>query len=167
MRRAESGLESGVINPFIMTRFLVALLSIALFSGCTNYSEVELLGVRDAQLTRFDAKGLAAVVTVEVHNPNPFRIKVMDPDVDLYVNDIALGKAMLDSTIVLLPNSTQLYTVPLHTTFTNGQSGLLPLLLTSALSGSMKLGVKGTVVGKARSLRKRFPFEVEHRVDLR
>jgi hypothetical protein len=31
----------------------------------------------------------------------------------------------------------------------------------------MKLGVKGTVVGRSGLLRKRFPFELEERIDLR
>jgi hypothetical protein len=40
--------------------------------------------------------------------------------------------------------------------------------MTAALGGSVKLGMKGTVVGRAGLfLRKRFPFEVEQRIDLR
>ncbi|MBZ0207720.1 MAG: LEA type 2 family protein [Flavobacteriales bacterium] len=145
---------------------LATLLPIILISGCMSYSEVELVSVRNAELTRFDARGLSATITAEVYNPNNFRINVMDPDMDLYINDVAMGKATLDSTIVLTPNCSCTYTVPLHATFTNGQAGLLPLLLTSALNGTIKLGVKGTVLGKARSLRKRFPFEVEQQIDL-
>ena len=139
-----------------------------LLAGCMSYSDVELVGVQGAQVTRLDASGIAATVTVQVHNPNNYKISVMDPDMDLYVNDVAMGKATLDSTIVLARNSTQTYTIPLHATLANGQSNLLPLLMTAALGGSVKLGVKGTVVGKAGLfLRKRFPFEAEQRIDLR
>lgn len=137
-----------------------------LFTACMDYSEVELLGVREARLTRLDAKGLSATITVEVNNPNDFRIKVTNPDVDLFLNDMPIGKAELDSAVVLAPNSTALYAVPLRANFSEGQ-GMLPLLLGSALSGTMKLGAKGTVEGRAHWLRKRFPFEAEHRIDLR
>ena len=154
-------------KPTFMYKHLLALLTLLLLAGCMSYSAVELVGVQDAQVTRFDATGLSATVTVQVHNPNNYRIKVMDPDMDLYVNDVALGKATLDSTIMLEASSTQAYTIPLHATLANGQAGLLPLLMSTALSGSLKLGVKGTVVGKAGLLRKRFPFEVEQRIDLR
>ena len=131
-----------------------------------SYSDVELVSVQDAQVTRLDGSGIAATVTVQVHNPNNYRISVMDPDMELYVNDVAIGKATLDSTIVLDRNSTHAYTIPLHATLSNGQN-LLPLLMTTALGGSVKLGVKGTVVGKAGLfLRKRFPFEAEQQVDL-
>lgn len=138
---------------------LPALFSIVLLSGCMNYSEVEVLGIQDAQITRFDGSKIAATVTVLVHNPNDYRISLQDPDVDLYVNDAPLGKATLDSTIVLDRNSTRTYTIPLNVTL--NRTGAAPFLLTAALSGSVKLGVKGTVVGKTGLLRKRFPFEVE------
>ncbi|MBP8822720.1 MAG: LEA type 2 family protein [Flavobacteriales bacterium] len=146
--------------------FLPALLLPLLLTGCLNYHEVELLGVRDARLTRMDAKGLSAVINVEVNNPNDFRITVTNPDADLYLNDVAIGKAELDSAVVLAPNSTATYAVPLRADFAEGQ-GVLPLLLGSALSGTMKLGVKGTVEGRARWLRKRFPFEAQHAMNLR
>ncbi|HRO39701.1 MAG TPA: LEA type 2 family protein [Flavobacteriales bacterium] len=147
--------------------FLPILLLALLCTGCMNYSEVELVGVRNARLTRLDAQGLSATITVEVNNPNNYRITLADPDVDLYLNDEVVGKAVLDSAVVLAPKSVALYDVPLRATFTQGKGNPLPLLLGSALGGGLKLGAKGTVVGKARGLRKRFPFEAEQPIDLR
>ncbi|MCC6839480.1 MAG: LEA type 2 family protein [Flavobacteriales bacterium] len=149
-----------------LSRILIGFCAALLLPGCLNYSEVELLGVQQAKLTRLDAQGLSATITVAVNNPNNFRITVTDPDVDLYLNGVAIGKADLDSAVVLAPLSTANYAIPVHTRFTPGQN-MLPLLLGSALSGSLKLGAKGTVEGRARWLRKRFPFEVEHQVELR
>ena len=40
------------------------------------------------------------------------------------------------------------------------------MLIGGALNGEMKLGVKGTVVGRSGALRKRFPFEMEETIDL-
>lgn len=137
-----------------------------LVSGCMHYNEVKLLGVQGAQLTRLDGKGLSVVVLAEVSNPNKYKISLSDPDVDLYLNDRLVGKAMLDSTVVLAANTTRTYRVPLHTDFPQGEN-LLPMLLGGALSGSMKVGAKGSIVAKARLLHKRFPFEAEQQVDLR
>lgn len=150
-----------------MNRHLTALFAIVLLSGCMRYSDVEFVGVQDVQVTRLDATGLSATVTVEVNNPNNYRISVTEPDVDLYINDVAMGKATMDSIVTLDPASSRTYALPLHATFTNGQASLLPLLMTVALSGSVKLGLKGTAVGKAGALRKRFPFEVDQQVDFR
>jgi LEA14-like dessication related protein len=142
------------------------LLPVVLLAGCMSYSEVKLEGVQGVRITRLDAKGISASIQVQVDNPNPYRIKVLDPDVDLYVNDVPLGKAMLDSTIVLEPSGTRTYSIPLRATFTNSKD-LLPVLLGSALGGSMKFGAKGTVTGRAGLVRKRIPFEVEQTVSLK
>jgi len=137
-----------------------------LLSGCMRYNEVKLLGVQGAQLTRLDGKGLSVIVLAEVSNPNKYKISLSDPDVDLYLNDRLVGKAMLDSTVVLAANTTRTYRVPLHTDFSQ-DANLLPMLLGGALSGSMKVGAKGSIVAKARLLHKRFPFEAEQQIDLR
>lgn len=140
--------------------------AVLLLSGCMHYNEVKLLGVQGAQLTRLDGKGLSVIVLAEVSNPNKYKIALSDPDVDLYLNDRLVGKAMLDSTVVLAANTTRTYRVPLHTDFSQGEN-LLPMLLGGALSGSMKVGAKGSIVAKARLLHKRFPFEAEQQIDLR
>lgn len=146
--------------------YLALALVLALpFTGCMSYTEVDVLGVRDARITRLDAKGLNALVDVEIANPNNYKIQVMDPDVDLFVNGMAVGKATMDSVLVLSARSTRTYRLPLRATF-QGNASVLPMLLGSALRGNMLLKAQGTVVGKARALRKRFPFEVEHRLEL-
>lgn len=149
------------IHPLRHASLLGLLAGLLLLTGCMPYSEVELLGVRDARVTHMDGKGLSAVVEVEVSNPNKYKITVMDPDVDLFLNGMAVGKAVMDSALVLEPLNTRTYRVPLRATFGQG-GGMLPLLLGSALTGKMQIKAQGTVVGKARSLRKRFPFELEH-----
>jgi len=147
-------------------RMALAGAVLLLLSGCMRYNEVKLLGVQGAQLTRLDGKGLSVIVLAEVSNPNKYKISLSDPDVDLYLNDRLVGKAVLDSTVVLAANTTRTYRVPLHTDFSQ-DANLLPMLLGGALSGSMKVGAKGSIVAKARLLHKRFPFEAEQQIDLR
>ena len=134
-----------------MVKQLSALLCMVLLASCMNYSAVELVDVQDAQVRKLDASGIAVSVTVQVHNPNNYNISVMDPDMDLYVNNVAMGKATLDTLVTLDPASTRAYALPLHATFTNGPANMLPLLMTAALTGSFKVGLKGTAVGKART----------------
>lgn len=141
-------------------------LAALLLQGCMRYSEVELVGVRDARLTRFDGKGISAVIAVEVYNPNSYRIQLSEPDVDLLLNGMPLGKAVMDSALVLVPNSTQVYQIPLHATVNPG-TNWMPLLLGTAMGGTLHLQAKGTVLAKAKMVRKRFPFELEQDLDLR
>ncbi len=147
-------------------KFLPLLLALALLPGCFSYKPVELVGIRSFKVTQVGLKGISATIGAELKNPNGYRIHVQDPDVDLSINGISIGKALLDSTITLRRRSSEAYDIPVRVNFQIDQAGIIPGLATGLLSGSIKLGVKGTVVGKAGLLRKRFPFEAEQRIDL-
>lgn len=119
----------------------------------------------DVELQKLDAKGISLTALVELENPNGYRIHVKDPDMDLYMNGTYVGKGYLDSTLVLPKRSKMVHRVPLHAEFKG--LNLLMVLLSSAVSGEATIGAKGTVVGQAGLLRKRFPFDVEEAVELR
>ncbi len=145
---------------------VLSFLALSLLPGCLSYREVALRGVEDVQVERLDRQGLSLRVLATIENPNGYRIQVQDPDVDLYLDGTYVGKATLDSTITLEKRSTRAYFVPLHADLSTGGAPALLVLLGAALKGEVLLGAKGSVVGKAFLLRKRFPFEVEQRIDL-
>jgi LEA14-like dessication related protein len=147
-----------------MRAFLLPTLAL-LLSGCLSYKEVIMHDVADVQVRRLDLKGVDLTAHVRLENPNGYRIQVKDPDVDLYLNGTFVGKGMLDSTLVLDKRSSRIYEIPLHAEFKG--ANLLMMMLGGALSGEMKIGARGTVVGQAGLLRKRFPFEVEEMVEMR
>jgi LEA14-like dessication related protein len=136
-----------------------------LFTSCLSYKEVVMHEIADVQVRKLDLTGVELTALVRLENPNGYRIHVKDPDVDLYLNGTFVGKGMLDSTLVLDKRTSRIYEIPLHAEFKG--ANLLMMLLGSALSGEARIGAKGTVVGQAGLLRKRFPFEVEEAVDLR
>lgn len=150
-----------------MRNFLTGLLLLGtlLLTSCLSYKEVVMHDVEDVQVRKLDLKGVDLTAHVRLENPNGYRIQVKDPDVDLFLNGTFVGKGMLDSTLVLDRRSTRIYEIPLHAEFKG--ANLLMMMLGGALSGELKIGAKGTVVGQAGLLRKRFPFEVEETVDLR
>jgi hypothetical protein len=118
-------------------------------------------------LTRLDAKGISASVGVELNNPNGYRIRVTDPDVALSINGIGIGKLLLDSAVTLGKRSSGKYRIPLHIPFQPEQTGLLPGLAAALLTGTANVGVKGSIVGRAGLLRKRFSFADERAIPLR
>ena len=133
-------------------------------TSCFSYKQVELKDITNVAVEKMDAKGIAVRVSALIHNPNGYRIHVLDPDVDLYLNDTYIGKGILDSALVLERKATNVYSVPLHADL---QGDLLMLLLFGAMNGGdLKLGAKGSIVGKAFLLRKRFPFELEEKIQL-
>jgi hypothetical protein len=126
---------------------------------------VELRDIRNVELLQMDNRRIAVRVDVQVNNPNGYRIHVEDPDVNLYLNDTPVGKGWLDSVVVLEGRAERVYPVYLHADLEGGP--LLMVLLGGALTGQMKLGMKGTVLGRSGILRKRFPFQVEETIDMR
>jgi LEA14-like dessication related protein len=142
-----------------------SLLLLPLILGsCLGYKEVVLQDVRNIEVTSMDARGVAVQVEAVIENPNNYRIRASDPDVDLFLNGTFIGKGMLDTTLVLQRNSTRTYMIPLHAEFKGGS--LLMMLLSGALSGNMELKATGTVAGRAGLIRKRFPFELRENFDL-
>jgi LEA14-like dessication related protein len=124
---------------------------------------VELKDITNINVERMDMKGIALRVDALLDNPNGYRIHVLDPDVDLYINDKFIGKGILDSALVLDAKTTRVYSVPLHAELQGGS--LLMLLFSGGFNGKdVKLSAKGTVVGKAGFIRKRFPFELEEEI---
>ncbi len=145
--------------------FLPHLASALLLAACSSYEDVELREIRNVELLQMDSRRIAVRVDVQVNNPNDYRIHVEDPDVDLYLNDTPVGKGWLDSVVVLEGRAERVYPVYLHADLEGGP--LLMVLLGGALTGQMKLGMKGTVLGRSGILRKRFPFQVEETIDMR
>jgi LEA14-like dessication related protein len=141
-------------------------IALLLLSGCAGYQEVSFKGITDMEVQRMDAEGVQARVQVTLENPNPFRIHVIDPDVDLFLNDVYIGKASLDSALVLDKRSERTYAVPLHASFGGHGAQAMGAMLAAALTGKATLRAKGSVAGRAFLLRKRFPFEEERSFDL-
>ncbi len=137
-----------------------------LFTSCLSYQEVSFKGITDVQVSKLDQEGISANVQVTLDNPNAFRIHVIDPDVELYLNDVFIGKARLDSSLTLDRKSSRDYTVALHASFDGHGPQAMAAMLGAALSGQATLKAKGSVVGRAFFLRKRFPFEEEHQFDM-
>ena len=145
-------------------KFLLPVLAALLFTSCLSYKEVELVDITDVEVEKFDAKGVSVRVDAMIANPNGYKIHVLDPDVDLFLNGKFVGKGILDTALVLDKKSTRVYSVPLHADLKGGS--LLMVMLSGAMNGGKYLlGAKGTVVGKAGLIRKRFPFELEEELE--
>lgn len=143
---------------------MVAFVLLNLLAGCSSFKEVELKGITGAELLGMDGERISVRVDALVDNPNGFRIAVEEPDVDLYLNDRFIGKALLDSALVLERRSSSVYPVYLHTDLAGGP--MLAMVIMSAMHGRMKLAAKGTVAGRSGTIRRRFPFELEQVLDL-
>ena len=72
---------------------LVAFLATSLTS-CLTYEEVEFVGVKNVDVESFSMKEAVIKVTVQVKNPNKYKIKITNSDLDLYPEPL---RAEIDS----------------------------------------------------------------------
>jgi LEA14-like dessication related protein len=149
----------------VLRTALTPVAAALLLGACSSYEDVELCDIRGVEVLHMDGRRIAVRVDVQVNNPNSYRIHVEDPDVDLYFNDTPVGKGLLDSVVVLEGRADRVYPVHLHADVAGGP--LLMVMLGGALSGQVKLGMKGTVLARSGILRKRFPFQLEETIQLR
>lgn len=140
---------------------LLLLLPLLVLTSCFSYQEVAFKGISTVSDARIDDRGIAVSAVVRIDNPNNFRIHVVDPSIDLYVNDAYIGKATLDSNVVLDKRAEKEYRIPLHATLEADQGQALMALMMATMSGTARLKAKGYVVGRVFIFRKRFPFEEE------
>lgn len=150
-----------------MRRSLPLLMAVALLGAGCSYQPVVFKGVQGVSVPNLGAQGITINADVVLENPNGYSIKVKDPDVEIHLNDLYIGKAELQQKLVLRARSTAVYHVPLQARFADGNMNVLPALLLAALSGKGELRVKGTVRAGTSFLSRRFPFEEKHTVDLR
>lgn len=148
-------------------RNALLLLSIPLLLTACGYEEVRLEAIEEVEVREFNAQGIALVAQVRVNNPNGYKLKVRDPEVDLYLNGTRVGRAELDSIIVLRPRGTYSYRVPMRARFEGAGVPLLMVGLGAAFGGEMRLQAKGTVTGQAGLFRRKFPFDMEENIRMR
>ena len=136
-----------------------------LFLTACHYQPVVLEEVNSVEILKIDRDSISVRVGVTLNNPNDYKITLTDPNVDLYVNDNLIGKAVFYQDLVLEKKMNKEYTVPVAAGFDGKYSALLLSSLGGILSGNMVVKGKGTVIGKAGLFRKTVPFEFEEDIN--
>ncbi|MCC6577848.1 MAG: LEA type 2 family protein [Flavobacteriales bacterium] len=146
-------------HPLRMVAALPALGLCVLLAGCLSYREVTVEGVEALRLTGLDARGLAVRAEVRVNNPNGYRIRLRDPDLELFLDGTRVGTAVLDTPLTVPARATSVVRVPLHARLEGG-----PLLATGLgmlLGRTPVLRAEGTVHVRAGWVGRRIPFRLE------
>lgn len=143
--------------------FLI-ICSVLLLSSC-SYEPVELKEVSSLEIVKMNPDSISVKVGVILRNPNNYKITLTDPDLDLYINNNLIGKAIFEDKLVLEKDTTKLYVVPVSAGFNGKYTNLLISSLGGLLGGKMTVKGEGTVVGKAFLFKKTVPFEFEEEIN--
>lgn len=147
-------------------QILVVFTACILLISC-GYKEVELKEIQSVKLEEFSSDGLIVKSKVVIYNPNSFKIKVSNSNIDIFLKNQAIGSAKIDNAVTLAANSTEEHTIIFKSEYKDLNTTALPMLIGLTAFGNKELDFKfkGTVTGKVFLFTKK--VEIEHQEKIR
>jgi len=149
------------MRTFIISCFIV------LFASCNIYKEVQVKEVRDVRLSEFGSDGLKAEVDILVENPNSFKFKVTDSDLNVSINGTNIGKVKLGEKLTIDKSSTNLYTLHFKSDYDDLSPQFLQSLITLIFVNYAEFSAQGYVKGRAMLVSKKVKVDLKEKVNLR
>lgn len=129
--------------------FIVITFCCIVFTSCNNYQEVTFSGIENVNVTSFSQKGVEAIVTARIKNPNKVGFTIYRSEMDVKINGIDAGKAHLTDNVKIKARSENAYTFKIKSDFSNLSMADMPKMIAIAMSKHVKVGLKGDLkVGK-------------------
>ncbi len=158
-------LLDNIRQPFLLYASVFSLLF--LVTSCTEWKDVKITKIENARIIKMDKNDLVAEIDVRVNNPNKVGFKIYKSDLDVLLNNSAVGKAKIKHKVKIKANAEETYTLAIAGKVDNLLSGggLLGLIATAA-SGSATINIKGTIKAGKFFYKKKFPIDNKQRVPL-
>jgi len=134
------------------------VISILLVS-CMTYEDVEITRVVSTDIKKFSAKGIEVAVALQIKNPNNYKISITEADLNVFLNNNEIGKAVIKENIVIPKNSNDVHNFTITLKNADLKASAMGTMLGAALGGSMRLTVKGYIKAKAKMISKKVPVE--------
>ncbi|MEM9052573.1 MAG: LEA type 2 family protein, partial [Bacteroidota bacterium] len=111
---------------------------------------------------KLDKDGISFTASLEVVNPNGYKIKITSTDAELFLEGKKAGKAILEEKIVIPGNFDDVVEARVRADFDGGSLQLLPIIISSAMSKKVDLQAKGYIKAKSFLIGQKFDFDYSH-----
>lgn len=143
------------------SKLIILALIAVFFSSCVKdvtFSELENIKLEKT------SNSVDIVLYLRIENPNFFKIKVQEVNVDLTLNSWEVGEITITDEFELAPNSNEVYPVPIEVDFGNMLTGGAAII---SLFSSDKATVKiiGELKAKAMFMKKTIPIDETKEID--
>jgi LEA14-like dessication related protein len=146
---------------------LLFLLLGALLNSCgVIYKDVEIHGIKNIELVKFENDGMIIEADVTINNPNFYGIDVTDSDLKIYLNDVVLGNASFLGELNLVANFEEKKHLTIKTIYRGKMSNTLKSVFGLAMGKEMLLRIEGEVTGKVMGISSSFEVLLEEKVKL-
>lgn len=106
----------------------------------------------------------ALTITVKVKNPNFFKIKVVQADLNVYLNDKFFAQIKDDFNITISPNSNSEIDIPLNLDIGNLISNAGTLMNLFSNKDQTTYRITGTITGKTFFGKKKIPIDQQENI---
>jgi LEA14-like dessication related protein len=145
--------------------FLILLISVSLFS-CGSIKPLDVKKIENVKLNNFSKNSASFDITLKVENPNGYRFKLVDNNLDLVINQIELGQAKIKNRVVIPRKSEQSYTFTVEANFSRLAIASIPSLINMLKSKEVEMKLKGDVRVRTMGIGKTIPIEIVEKVNL-
>lgn len=145
-------------------RFLFFLVAALALTSCGMYKEVEVLEVERFDVHEFSADIVSADVVLKVSNPNGYKIKLVDSDIDLKLNGSKMGKLHLREKLVLPRKDTTVQTLRVTADLAAMEGDFLSNTLSLLFKKTALIEADGYVKGRALFIGKKVPIDFEEEI---
>ena len=104
---------------------LFLLISMLSAVSCANLENIEVGEIEDVNIGKFGGKTVEFEVILPIENPSSFRFRIVNVDLDVYINEKYMGKISNVDHVLIPSKSTELYTFPLKVEFSDILKGAL------------------------------------------
>lgn len=134
--------------------------------SCTEFKEVTFSGVENVKLTSLTQKGIEAIITVRIKNPNKMSFTVYKSEMDIAISGMSLGKAYISENVKIKRNSEALYSFKINSDFSQLSFLNIPKLLSIASSKMLQVNIKGNLNGGKLLVKHSYPVDITQNVPL-
>lgn len=130
------------------------------------YKDVEVLEIQNLEILNMSDDVVEIMLEVEVENPNSFKVKLIDADIDVFLNEKDMGKLKLGDTVILPKKSKSVQKLKILADAEKIQKNILSNALSFLFAKSADLKAQGTVKGKALGIGKKVDINFERKIDM-
>lgn len=135
------------------------LIGVSLFTSCITVKPVEVTKVESVKLVDKTLSNAKVEVTLKINNPNKFKIKVKEYDLEGLINGKSIGKLNIDKKLVIAKKSEKDYTITVGADLSKATGVLAGLMIAKA--GVINL--KGDLKVKVFIIKKKIPIDVKEK----
>lgn len=145
-----------------MIKWFSILAALCLITSCANFKEPDVKHFEGVKLEKADGKKITFLVKVLIENENWYALKVKPSALDVFVEDVFVGKLHLTKKVKIKAKSSAVVELPVRAEL---EDGALMTLLKYALKDKVGVHLKGKVKGGVFCFYKRFPVDEKRTID--